>query len=44
MGKSEGKSPLGRPRHKWEHNIKTDLQELGCGDIDLIDVAQDRDR
>ena len=44
MGKPEGKRPLGRPRRRWEDNIKMDLQELGCGGMDWIDVAQDRDR
>ena len=44
MGKSEGKRPLGRSRHRWEDNIKMDLQEVGCGGMDWIDVAQDRDR
>jgi len=44
VGKSEGKRPLGRPRRKWEDNIKIDLQEVGCGDMDWIDLAQDRDR
>jgi len=43
VGKPEGKRPLGRPRHKWEDNIKMDLQELGCGGMDWIDMAQDRD-
>jgi len=42
--KSEGKTPIGRPRHRWEDNIKTDLQEVGCGGMDWIDLAQDRDR
>ena len=36
--------PLGRPRRRWKDNIKTDLQEVGCGGMDLIDLAQDRDR
>ena len=40
----EGKRPLGRPRRRWEDNIKTDLQELGCGGMDWIELAQDRDR
>jgi hypothetical protein len=40
----EGKRPLGRPRHRWEDNIKMDLQEVGCGGIDWIELAQDRDR
>jgi len=43
MRKSEKKTPLGRTRHSWEDNIKTDLQEVGCGDMDWIDLAQDRD-
>jgi hypothetical protein len=42
--KPEGKRPLGRPRCRWEDNIKMDLQEIGCGGIDWIEVAQDRDR
>jgi hypothetical protein len=44
LGKPEGKRPLGRPRLRWEDNIKMDLQEVGCGGTDWIDVAQDRDR
>ena len=44
VGKPEGKSPLGKPRRRWEDNINTDLQEVGCGDMDWIDLAQDRDR
>jgi hypothetical protein len=40
VGKPEGKRPLGRPRHRWEDNIKMDLQEVGCGGMDWIDVAQ----
>ena len=44
MGKLEGKRPLGRPRRRWEDNIKMDLQEVGCGDVDWIELAQDRDR
>jgi len=44
VGKRENKSPLGRPRHRWEDNIKMDLQEVGCGDMVWIDLAQDRDR
>jgi len=42
--KTEGKSPLGRPRCRWEDNIKMDLQEVGCGGMDWIELAQDRDR
>ena len=44
VGKPEGKRPLGGPRRKWEDNIKMDLQEVGCGDMDWIDMFQDRDR
>jgi hypothetical protein len=40
----EGRRPLGRPRHRWEDNIKMDLQEIGFGDVDLFHLAQDRDR
>ena len=43
MGKPEGKRPLGRPRRRWEDNSKADLQEVGCGGMDWIDLAQDRD-
>jgi hypothetical protein len=41
--KPEGKRPLWRPRHRWEDNIKMDLQEVGCGGMDWIGLAQDRD-
>jgi len=44
VGKPEGKRPLGRPRHRWEDNIKMDLQEVGCGGMDWIELAQNRDR
>jgi len=44
VGKPEGKRPLGRPRRRWEDNIKMDLQEVGCAGMDLIKLAQDRDR
>jgi hypothetical protein len=44
VGKPEGKSPLERPKHRWEDNIKMDHQELGCGGMDWIGLAQDRDR
>ena len=44
VGKPEGKRQLGRPRRRWEDNIKLDLQEVGCGDMDWIELAQDRDR
>jgi len=43
VGKLEGKRPLGRPRHKWVDNISMDLQEVGCGYMDWIGRAQDRD-
>jgi hypothetical protein len=39
-----GKESLGRPRRRWQDNIKVDLQEVGCGDMDWIEVAQDSDR
>ena len=44
VGKPEGRRPLGRPRHRWEVNIKMDGQEVGWGGMDWIDLAQDRDR
>jgi hypothetical protein len=44
VGKLEGKRPLGRPRHKWEDNIKMDVQEIGGGGGDWMELAQDRDR
>jgi hypothetical protein len=43
VGKREGKRPLGRPRCRWEDNIKANLQEVGCGGMDWIELAQDRD-
>jgi len=43
-GKAERKRPLGRPRHRWKNNIKIDLQEMGCGGMDWIELAQDGDR
>ena len=43
VGKPDGKRPLGRPRRRWEEQIKRDLYEVGCGGIDCIDLAQDRD-
>ena len=42
--KPEGKRPHGRPRRRWEDNIKMDLQEVGCGGMDWIELAHDRDR
>jgi len=44
VGKPEEKRPLGRLRRGWEDNIKMDLQEVGCGDMDWIELAQDRNR
>ena len=44
VGKPEGRKPLGRPRHRWEDNIKTDLQEVGGGLGDWMELVQDRDR
>ena len=44
VGKSEGKRPRERPRRRWEENIKLDLQEMGRGNMDWIELAQDRDR
>jgi len=43
-GKPEGNGPLGRPRRRWWDNIKMDLQEVGRGSKDWIDLVQDRDR
>jgi len=43
LGKSEGRSPLGRPRRRWVVNIRMDLQEVGCGCMDWIGLTQDRD-
>jgi hypothetical protein len=44
VGKPEGKRPLGRPRSRWEDNVKIDLPEVGCVHMDWIELAQDRDR
>jgi hypothetical protein len=44
VAKPEGKRPLGRPRHKWENNIRMDHREIGWGGMDWIDLAQDRDQ
>jgi hypothetical protein len=44
VGKPEGKSPLGRPRRRWENNIKMDLQKVGGGRGDWMELAQNRDR
>jgi len=44
VGKPEGRRPLGRPSRRWMDNIRMDLQVVGCGDMDWIGLAQDRDR
>jgi hypothetical protein len=44
VGKPEGKRPMGRPRCRWKNNIKMNLQEVGCGSIDWIELAQDREK
>jgi hypothetical protein len=44
VGKPEGKRKLGRPRNRWDDNIKMGLQEVGCGDMDWIELAEDRER
>jgi hypothetical protein len=44
VGRPEGRRPLGRPRRRWEDSIKMDLREIWFGDVDWIDLAQDRDR
>jgi len=44
VGKPQGKRPLGRPRCRWEDNIKMDLQEMGCGGMDWTELAQVRDK
>jgi hypothetical protein len=44
VGRLEGRRPLGRPRYRWEGNIKINLRETGFGDVDWIHLAQDRDR
>jgi hypothetical protein len=44
VGTPEGKRPLWRPRRRWEDNIRMDLQKVGCGGMDWIGLAQDRDR
>ena len=44
VGKSDGKRRLGRPWRRWEDNIRTDLQEVECGGVDWIELAQDRHR
>jgi hypothetical protein len=44
VGKPEGKILLGRPRHRWEDNVRMDLQEMGCGHVHWIGLDQDRHR
>jgi hypothetical protein len=44
VGKSEGRRPLGRPRRRWEDNIRMDLREVGCGCVDWMELVEDRDR
>jgi hypothetical protein len=44
VGKPEGKRPLGRPTRRWEDNIKIDLQKVGCGGMDWIELFQDREK
>jgi hypothetical protein len=44
VGEPEGKRPLGRPRRRWEDNIRMDLREIGWGGMDWIDLAQERDQ
>jgi hypothetical protein len=44
VGTPEGKRPPGRPRRRWEKNIKMDVREIGCGGMDWIDPAEDRDQ
>jgi hypothetical protein len=44
VGNPEGRRPPGRPRRRWKDNIKKDLREVGCGFVDWIRLAQDRDR
>jgi hypothetical protein len=44
VAKPEEKRPLGRPRRRWVNNVKMDLREIGWGDMDWIDLVQDRDQ
>jgi hypothetical protein len=44
VGRPEGRRPLGRPRSRWERNIEMDLREIGFGEVDWINLAQDMDR
>jgi hypothetical protein len=43
VGKPKGQKPLGRPRRRWEYNIKIEFQEIGCDDVDWIELGQDMD-
>jgi hypothetical protein len=43
VGRPEGRRPLGRPRRRWENNIKMDLMEIGFGDVDWVNLVRDRD-
>jgi hypothetical protein len=44
VGKPEGRRPMGRPRHRWEDNIRMDFRKVGCGCVDWMELAQDKDR
>jgi hypothetical protein len=44
VGKPEGRRPLGRPSRRWKNNIRMDLREVGCGCVDWMELAQDKDR
>jgi hypothetical protein len=44
VGKPEGKRPLGRTRRRWWNNIKSDVEEVGCGGMDWIEVPKERER
>jgi hypothetical protein len=44
VGKPEGRRPLRKPRHRWEHNIKMDLRGIGWGGMDWINLTEDRDK
>jgi hypothetical protein len=44
VGKPEGRRPLGRPRRRWEDNIRMELWEVGCGCVNWMELAQDKDR
>jgi hypothetical protein len=44
VGKAEGRRPLGRPRRRWEDNIRIDLRDVGCGCVDWMELSQNKDR